>query len=356
VLDADSNDLIFRKLMSGPRRPTTWIDAKDIRTGLEQSLPNRMESFPNSAQRGSTSGVDSNDPLFRPHDGRHYVYFPGNLDSFVSGPTYNIAGATTLGMVVDFGPDGLPDVPSGFACPAGLATSVDGILQYVGPSKALTTFGTADSVSNTWAAGPTVPAGTRYVRSTFRVNVDVEVETSIDGTTWVPYQTTPATGQPASIPGPTNTVPIAVGRVSYAGAWSYLGSIRKVEFLVDGAVVRTYDPATQIDTSSNPNAGQTSFGGWNVNRAAEGLKTAVVTESIILPDGVNDFTQLPASDTPTFTATTGKHTQIVCGRWNDDALPLNPRLWSSESGSANGAMIYKRNMNDIWWSIILKSQ
>ena len=63
----------------------TWYDAKDFTTVGQQTLPNRGTGT-NTLQRGSTDGVDTNDPLVALWDGTDYVRLPGTTGNSVTFP------------------------------------------------------------------------------------------------------------------------------------------------------------------------------------------------------------------------------------------------------------------------------
>lgn len=79
-----------------------------------------------------------------------------------------------------------------------------------------------------------------------------------------------------------------------------------------------------------------------VNRATSGLTTAVVTRPLLATDGTDDYLQLPAGDTPTFTATTGAYTVMLVNRVHNLAgAGTQSRVWSSEPNFGGlGAFIY----------------
>jgi hypothetical protein len=128
--------------------------------------------------------------------------------------------------------------------------------------------------------------------------------------------------------------PIVVGGTSLTA-----GSYRRFDLRdTDGAgtLRATIDLATETlgQSSWTATTGQTV----TVNRATSGLTTAVATRPIALFDGVDDFIQLPASDTPTFTATTGEHTVLLLYRVS--AVPASgARLWSAETGANVGLYV-----------------
>lgn len=110
---------------------------------------------------------------------------------------------------------------------------------------------------------------------------------------------------------------------------------------LDGNTTRVFD-ATDIDTTSDPDAGQTT---WTTDSRTVGVGrdtsapvTTVAARSTTVHDGVDDYTQLLAADTPTFDKTTGQFTVTTAMRnWVDGN---EGRLWSSESANDNGAFIY----------------
>jgi hypothetical protein len=141
---------------------------------------------------------------------------------------------------------------------------------------------------------------------------------------------------------PSANATVPIGAISTVG--SIEGGLRRATLSNDGTTKFDAYPNRDIDTAGNPNAGQASWVSatgetWTVNRSATGLKTAVVTRPVPLLDGTDDYIQLPASDTPDFTATTGKYTVVVAFRVHQVSTTFND-LWGSRSSATIGANLY----------------
>lgn len=220
--------------------PTAWYDARDLTATTTQTLANRVGA--GSAQLGSTSGSDTNDPVALPYSGTAYVYLPGTANNNLS------------------------------------------------------------IVKGAWA-------GTLHVTATLVDDTTATFTTVAD--------------------------PVLIGNV-------LLSAGRYKKFVVrdtdgTGTVRATIEPSVETvgQTSWTCTTGQTV----TVNRSTSGLTTAVVTRPLLMLDGTDDYIQLPAEDTPTFTATTGAMTNLVVFR-RHNATTGNPIYWSSESASNNGALMY----------------
>lgn len=198
--------------------PTAWYDARDLLTTSQQTLVNRVSGSANSAQLGSTSGSDTNDPVALPAPtGNGYVYLPGTLGNNLS--VVKGAWAGTLHVT---------------------ATLVD--------DSTATFTTTADPV----LIGGTDLAAGRYKRFDVR-------DTNGSGTLRVTI----------------NLASDTLGQASFTCT-----------------------------------TGQTV----TVNRTSSGLTTGIVTRPKLMADGTDDYVQLPAGDTPTFTRSAGSYTALVVAR------------------------------------------
>ncbi|MCP4960920.1 MAG: hypothetical protein GY925_16845, partial [Actinomycetia bacterium] len=111
-----------------------------------------------------------------------------------------------------------------------------------------------------------------------------------------------------------------------------------VRSTIGGAAILDVNLPVDIDTSSDPDAGQTSFTCTTgqtvtVNRATSGLVTAIVTRPVALLDGIATYVQLPAdAPTPTATRAAGKHTAVFLLRKSATGANFD-RFLSFETGT-----------------------
>jgi len=331
---------------------TAWYDAKDLTTAME-TLPNRITPTADPAIRGSADDDTLNNPTFLAHNGSNYVYFPevalngvysdafatpvGDFTVIWDGVLDDLTGATTRGLVCQY--------CTGTNLRAwSLALSASGLITVY-----LSIDGTANVTTNsTINISTAVAAGQRFqLKAVFDFDaggatVTYTVSTD-DGVTFNAFEA-------VSVPTVTATqiyqasVPMNIG-ARYAtgatgtGATEVLGGI-VYSVTIEG--VEQFAPGDDIDTSADPDAGQTGWTGgsrtWTVQRATSGLTTAVVTRPVMLFDGTDDYLQLPASDTPGFSKAAGEFAAIVAYRKHYTTTSAD-RILSFESAADDGVYL-----------------
>jgi hypothetical protein len=303
--------------------------AYHARDGGGQEIVNRNDGSADPAVVGSTTGIDLNDPTFLDHDGTDYVWLPGTADNYASLPdsaALDITGDIDIRAkvaLVDWTPTANNYILSKYS-------AVDGNRSFffrINASNGYPTVGWSDDGTGAGirtiaaTAAPTVSDGDSiHLRVTVDVDndatgTDVNFYTSSNGSSWTQLGTTVTTAGTHAIY--AGTADVLTGCL-YNGVQHLDGIIHSVEVRdgIDGSIVATFNPS--------------DLTGWTVNRSSTGLKTAVVTRPVYLFDGTDDYIQLPASDTPTFTATSGKHTVVVAfGAL--DAPPSLARLYASNT-------------------------
>lgn len=313
-----------------------------------QELPNRVNAAADEATIGSTTGVDTNDPTGLTHENtNHYVYLPGVATNYLSVPdeaALDIAGDITVvfrGTPDDFTPSGTNSMLLKLSATAGYTFQIlaAGTLRFAWGDGS----GQVLAVSTaTWAS----VGSPEYVAATLDVDngasgYDVRFWYGDNGTSWAQLGATVTGGSTTSISANT-----AIAQMGF----NYIGTAKRLVVadgigasgVPGGTTVLDINFANDIDTTTDPDAGQTSFTATTgqtvtVNRATSGLTTAVVTRPVALLDGTDDYIQLPASDTPTFTATTGKHTAVLVRRGHNNpvgAVSVLDARSVSGSGSA----------------------
>lgn len=315
VPDPDSADLLFHKLMTGPRRPSHWYDAKDLRTEFDEFLPNRMGSFPSELQFGSTPGPDSSDPLRPRWAGQNYVFMDntvnfGNVVGAIgqavtpTGADWRIRSSVRVfvpagGFAADVTPFGARSNRRQLRVltPRRLSMTVsrDG-----GTNTSSTAEELPSAVDNSWVwiegsyRQDTAVAAFRYSLSDARRRADVP-----EGS-WVSI----ADGAAGATSG---ALPLAVEALAVSNSYM-LGNGSSTALLPavsvaaaraeegDGTLVEVCDFCADdilpTDSATVASEGYT----WTVNRSTTGLKTALVTRSTTLFDGVNDWCQLALAD------------------------------------------------------------
>lgn len=99
---------------------------------------------------------------------------------------------------------------------------------------------------------------------------------------------------------------------------AYEGIIDRCEIYetIDGTTPSLALDPTDIDTTSDPDAGQSSWVSstgetWTVNRSTTGLKTCVVTRPVWLFDETDDYLLHPLADNPSFNGTSYTYLMLV---------------------------------------------
>jgi hypothetical protein len=317
---------------------------------MTQQFPSRINPA-DIAVLGSTTGADTNDPLYLAHTGEHYVFLSGVAGNHFTTPStaaLQITGDIDLRAeaALDNWASSVQTLVAKYGTTGNqrsywLRVAASGVLELVFSSDGTNPIFAVSTVATGFAAGTR-----RWVRATLDVddgagNRVVQFFTSTDGVTWTQLGTTVTTAGTTSIFAGTSS--LSVGATVESESNRLTGNVYAAEVRngINGTVVASFNPNRDINTAGNPDAGQTSWVSatgetWTVNRSATGRKTAVVTRSVWQFDGSDDYIQLPAADTPTFTATTGKHTVIVAGRFHAAGTAFH-RIWSSESATNVGA-------------------
>lgn len=201
------------------------------------------------------------------------------------------------------------------------------------------------NVSSPQAVPSRVAAGWFWVRATVNIDSSVNFEYSESNTqdpgkvVWVSLGT--ATGSnPSTNFDLINNSPIMLVGADTSGAARGEKLISYASFSVPSRTT-VWDPSTSLgDGVEEGNSTWTDRNGvtWTVGRPTSGLKTVMVHGDMIQSDGVDDYIQLPASLTPSFTATTGAFTVVAAIRsYVTDASW--GRVYSAESANNDGVFL-----------------
>lgn len=306
--DRDRLSLLVASLAS------SVYDAKDLAASTDQALPNRARNGADDLQLGSTTSADTNDPVVLDHDGEHYVYFPRAAGNYLSVPdesALDLTGDSEQVAYVD-----LEDLPVGQVFTGKLNTAWEFRITSAGLLRIFINNTGYDSTTSV-SGGQSLWIKATHRKSDGRIQFFTAAAQDAEPTSW--------TQLGSDVSGPTaatatNTSPVFIGSRNASSA-PLGGRIRRVIIrdAIDGTAVLDVNPPVDIDTSTDPDAGQTSFTATTgqtvtVNRGTSGLVTAVVTRPVLLFDGTDDYAQLPASDTPVVTETTGAFTVAILYR------------------------------------------
>lgn len=343
------------------QRANVWIDAKDITTGDEQTLPNRGTDG-GTATIGSTTGSDTNDPVLLPHSGEHYIWMPGSAGNRVTqtGATMaDVAGTADVNQYFRVSvPSTVPNLNSvgGFWRDNASITDCGGLrwqsaasIGLLWKDGSLTTRSV--NVPHGHAAGDVVWFRVRYVyadptnANATKWYLDTSAEDVAhwsDVTTWTNLGTY-AHGSAEALAPTTPSLPWTVGNLpNVNNARNGIGSFYYGSFTVGGGAEQgVFAPANDINTSGDPDAGQSSWTSstgetWTVSRGTTGSRAHVVTRPVAVSDGVDDYMTIPF--TPSYTASAGALTVLWAGRIPTGMAAFD-RLVSFESVSVNGLLI-----------------
>lgn len=281
-----------------------WIDAKHS-SASGQSVSNLgWGGSALNAQLGSTSGADSNDPLYLAWAGENYVYLPGVAFNFLSVPdeaALDITGDLDIRVKVAMD-DWTPSEFKTLVNKRNNSTSEYSYLLNVAPSGVLEL---AWSVTGTVFAGArssTVATGisdgaVKWVRATLDVDNgagghDAKFFLSDDGVTWTQLGSTVTTAGTTSIY--SSSAQVVIGSGQSAGNVSMVnGKIYRaiVKNGIDGPSV------LDIDCSQITSGGATSFRALTgqtvtINRSTSGRKSVAVTQPCWL-FGTDDYMETP---------------------------------------------------------------
>ena len=332
-----------------------WIDAQ-YATG-SQTVPNLgTGGSALNAQLGSTSGVDSNDPLYLDYSGTPYVYLPGVASNYLSVPD-----AAALDIVGDIDvrarialDDWTPASAAAIVTKQNGQTNNRSFLLQVNTDGTIG-FNTSLDGINTVVATSTVATGfTDGTAHWIRVTLDVDngasgatytFYTSSDGVAWAALGTPYVYGHVISIF--NSDQPIRIGAyINGAGAelGLFAGKVYRVDVLngIDGTTVLDVDTSvigSGAATTFTATTGQTV----TVNRSTAGRKTACVVAPCWL-FGTDDYMEVPDNALLDFGASDSFTVVAVVRQW---AAPTanTPIVVKYDSVALNGWGLLQ---SDIW--------
>ena len=300
-----------------------------------------------NATLGSTSGVDSNDPLFLPWSGQNYVYLPGVAYNYLSVPN-----STALQITGDLDLRGQVAVDNWtLGAVQHLVAKMESAGQFAYRLYAYNNYlyleWSADGtniVSKQSTATLGYAAGTiKWVRGTLTVNNgaagnDVKFYTSDDGVTWTQLGTTVTTAGTTSIYAGTSIV--GVGDRQAASGQPLSGKVYRAQIFngINGT------PVLDVDTSLVSSGAATSFPALTgqtvtINRATSGRKSVAVVNPAFL-FGTDDYMQVADNALLNFGATDSMTAVVVVRQWS--------------TPSTNSRYISKKALNfgtDAGWAI-----
>lgn len=258
---------------------THWYDAKDIKLGTEQTLPNRINPAGAALQMGSTTGVDLNDPTDLPWPGQNYLWCPGTAGNFAALAGGVLPAHTVLSMRFR------NNLAAAYTGPQ-MQTSSNTSRFYVNPT-------TSNVNVTTTIDGGTTAQLTSIPLTNAHLYPWVEVELDMAGNRTRARVSSSTTYDPddvvwdawlawVTIASPVKTLAPGAGNSSFTFAQA--GALYRCEAFVDGVVF----PSLTFDPVADP-----TFAGLTVTRSATGLKTALVDRPKFQLDVVNDTSIVP---------------------------------------------------------------
>jgi hypothetical protein len=321
------------------RQATFYIDASVAPGG--QSVPNQgTGGSALDARLGSTTGADSNDPLFLAwpgHNGGNYVYLPGVGSNFLSVPdaaALDLAG--DMDVVVhaaldDWTRDNVLVARWQGDTSFWFQTNSLGYLRLFFRVSA-TQYARDSGTAVPFADGS--PGWVRFTRSA--TTGDLKFYTSTDGVTWSQLgatQTSPA----GAIDGSAST--LNVGEYGFEGL-PLGGKVYRAIYRdgIDGSAV------VDIDTSLVTSGAATSFTAVTgqtvtINRRTSGRKAALVTRPVWL-FGTDDYMEVADNALLDFGATDSFTALVVARQWNTQSFTQLLSKIEGQSAIYNGWTLY----------------
>ena len=286
------------------------IDGTDLVDIDFTTAPLHASSF--TADTGQTvtvtsSGADTNDPLFLAHTGEDYVYLPGSSGNAPSTPdsaALDLASDMTITMRVDptdWTPSALSTFISKWTAGAdaswALQLTTGGLLSFVRYD------GTANRTYNSSVAAPGVEGTPLWIKAEFD-QTDGSVSSVVfststdqvatpDAVTWTQLGSRVTNASVAA--NQLGSAPVQIGAYGTGGATSPLaGKVYYAELRNNlGAVVAQFAASDIVSPYATVvgGAGET----WTINRATSGRKTAVVDRPLFL-FGTDDYMEVADND------------------------------------------------------------
>ena len=323
---------------------TLWLDASDPGADPQKLQNKGTGGSALDARFGSTTGVDTNDPLLLPHTGTNYLYLPGASGNNASAPD---SVALSIMGDIDIQARIAPTdwTPSTQGLVAGKWGSTTGNQAY---GLFLDTSGTLRFVQYSGAAYNDLPSTVatgftdgeaKWVRATYSASGGtVKFYTAPDASavpsSWTQLGTTVA-GVARTTQDTANA--LTLGESTTSGSNLLVGAIYRVRIL-DG-----YDGAGSVvfDANFTANTNQSSFtesssnaATVTINRATSGRKAVMVVRPTLL-FGTDDYLEVADNDLLDF-ALADDRTLVAVMR--EHATPIdNGQIISKRDGGGAGA-------------------
>lgn len=319
---------------------TLWLNAGDPGSDSQKIANRGTGGTALDARLGSTTGVDTNDPLLLPHTGTNYLYLPGISGNFASAPdiaAYTSASEMEIIMRVQFA-DYTPPTDTALMCHD--ANFDDGWTFGVLPAGTLQwRFG---STYTSTVAAPFTDGTAYWVRATWKVSDFARFYYAADQSavpsSWTQIGTDVATS--GTLP-PNSTTTLKVG--GPAGPSTHPG-------MPTGSIFRaifrtTISGSAVFDADFSTNTGQSTFtesssnaATVTINRATSGRKAVMVVRPTLL-FGTDDYLEVADNALLDFAAGESLTAMVCMRQWPTPTFYGN-RLAKTASGTAAGYSLF----------------
>lgn len=279
---------------------TLWLNSAQSVAG-EQSVVNQgTGGSALNARYGSTTGVDTNDPLLLTHTGTNYLYLPGTTDNFAStGDSAILDGFADLEIIVRVAPSDWTPVSrtqivakrnAGGTTMAYTFGFTSAGLLYCLTDNGTSFFEATSSVATGFTDGDTKWLRVTRVGSTGTIQFFTAADQASVPSSWTQLGTDVATGLTGNLRNSTD--PLTISGYTNGVNEPYTGRIFRVIIRngIGGTAVFDADFTTNTNqssfTESSSNAATVT-----INRSSAGRKSAMVTRPVWL-FGTDDYMEI----------------------------------------------------------------
>lgn len=304
------------------------------------------------ARLGSTTGADTNDPLFLPFTGEKHAYLPGIAGNYLSTPhsaALAIPGDITVDIKVALD-DWTPGTTQSLVGKMGSGTARSWRLD-LGVTGTLAFYTSVDgsAVTSGFLSNASVSAtdgAVKWIRASLDVdngggNRDCKFYTSDDGVTWTQLGTTVTAGGATTLFNAT-TAPVEIGSIFTGTIQPSTGKFYRVRIynsylqtsggtpVFDANLANATEPfATFVESSAN--GATVTF-----NRTASGRKLAVVDRPLFL-FGTDDYMEVASHADLSTIAAGDSFTVVVAFRKYGTIAATNSAIVSNRAVTGVGA-------------------
>lgn len=314
-----------------------------------QLYANKVPGSSDFMQRGSTTGVDTNDPAVYVSSGEGGVYLPGADNSFMSvpyDPKFNVSGDLDIRCKVNLE----SYTPSNrYTLVSRYGGTQHSYLLDMAPGGSLRVIwsedgtGVISQVSGVSVSSQVADGQTCWIRVTVAMDTSpgtlTRFYTSTDGVAWSQLGGDVIRGVSSSSFSGTNGINLGVIVASQNPLRGFILAAEVYDG-IDGTLVFGTDIETDNNAGSQYSFTATSGDVVTINRGTSGYKSVYVPAGGVLAqgDGVDDYLELPTSCTPSYTESSGEYTVIAVTR-STNFPGGGARIFSAEAAPDSSAEI-----------------